>query len=95
MPWLTGAVAELLERATLPFAERFRWPGALRIDLDRRTQIPTFAWFSDLARSVQEVPGLAVMDWEMAFIDLAGFGTFNKTLGQAKGDDVIAASISA
>ncbi len=89
VPWLTGAVAELLERARLPFPDRFRWPGALRLDLDRRTQIPTFAWFADLARSIQEVPGLAGMTWEIAFIDLAGFGLFNSALGQAKGDDVI------
>ncbi len=91
VPWLTGAVAELLERARLPFADRFRWPGALRLDLDRRTQIPTFAWFSDLARSVQEVPGLAGLTWEIAFIDLAGFGLFNNTNGMKMGDDVITA----
>jgi GGDEF domain-containing protein len=91
VPWLTGAVAELLERAQQPFPDRFRWPGALRLDLDRRTQIPTYAWFSDLARSVQEVPGLAAMTWEVAFIDLAGFGLFNNSNGMRMGDEVIAA----
>lgn len=89
VPWLTGAVAELLERTRKPFAERFRWPGALRLDLDRRTQIPTFAWLQDLARSVQEVPGLAGLTWEMAYFDLAGFGVFNNANGMAMGDDVI------
>ena len=91
VPWLTGAVVSCLERALHPFVERFRWPGALKLDLDRRTQLPTYAWFADLARSVQEVPGLARAEWDVAFVDLAGFGKFNTDNGQAKGDEVIAA----
>ena len=91
VPWLTAAVVEWLERARRPFVERFRWPGALKLDLDRRTQLPSYAWFADLARSVQEVPGLARAEWEIAFVDLAGFGKFNTENGQARGDDVIGA----
>ena len=37
VPWLTAAVVDWLERAARPFVERFRWPGALKLDLDRRT----------------------------------------------------------
>ena len=70
---------------------RFRWPGVLRLDLDRRTQLPTYAWFADLVRSAAELPGLAAADWDIAFIDLAGFGAFNTDYGQAKGDEVIGA----
>ena len=51
----------------------------------------TIAWFADLARSVQEVPGLARAEWDIAFVDLAGFGRFNTDNGQAKGDEVIGA----
>ena len=91
VPWLTAAVVDWLERAYRPFVERFRWPGALKLDLDRRTQLPSYAWFADLARSVQEVPGLARAEWDIAFVDLAGFGRFNTDNGQAKGDEVIGA----
>jgi GGDEF domain-containing protein len=91
VPWLTASIADLLERAGTPFGGRYDWPGALKLDLDRRTQLPTFAWFSDLARGVQELPGLAKLEWDIAFIDLAGFGAFNTEFGQAKGDDVIGA----
>ncbi len=91
VPWLTGAVVDCLERACHPFVDRFRWPGALKLDLDRRTQLPTYAWFADLARSIQEVPGLARVEWDVAFVDLAGFGKFNSDNGQAKGDEVIGA----
>jgi GGDEF domain-containing protein len=89
-PWLTAAVVDWLVRASGPVVARFRWPGALRIDLDRRSQLPTYAWFADLVRSVAEMPGLAGSEWEIAFIDLAGFGAFNTEYGQAMGDDVIA-----
>lgn len=89
VPWLTGAVVDWLERATGPVLDRFRWPGALKLDLDRRTQLPTFAWFADLGRSVAEMPGLAASEWDIAFIDLAGFGMFNTEHGQVRGDDVI------
>ena len=91
VPWLTAAVVDWLEMATRPFVQRFRWPGALKLDLDRRTQLPAYAWFADLARSIQEVPGLARAEWEIAFIDLAGFGIFNTDNGQARGDEVIGA----
>ncbi len=95
VPWLTAAVVDCLERAMHPFVDRFRWPGALKLDLDRRTQLPTYAWFADLARSIQEVPGLARVEWDIAFVDLAGFGKFNTDNGQAKGDEVIGAFGSA
>jgi GGDEF domain-containing protein len=86
---LTAAVVDWLVRATGPVVARFRWPGVLRLDLDRRTQLPTYAWFADLVRSAAELPGLAAADWDIAFIDLAGFGAFNTDHGQAKGDEVI------
>jgi GGDEF domain-containing protein len=91
VPWLTGAVVDWLERAAGPVLARFRWPGALKLDLDRRTQLPTYAWFADFVRSVAEMPGLANSEWDIAFIDLAGFGAFNTEHGQARGDNVIGA----
>ncbi len=59
VPWLTSAIVDWLTRATGPAVDRFRWPGALKIDLDRRTRLPTYAWFADVVRSVSEMPGLA------------------------------------
>lgn len=91
VPWLTGAVVDWLALATGPVLDRFRWPGALKLDLDRRTQLPTYAWFADLVRSVAEMPGLATVEWDIAFVDLAGFGVFNSDHGQARGDEVIGA----
>jgi GGDEF domain-containing protein len=90
VPWLTGAVVEWLERASLPFHERFRWPGYQRWDRDRRTRLPWWAAFGDvLVRTFERVPGLAAARVEAAFIDLAGFGTFNSRFGQSRGDDVL------
>ena len=90
VPWLTGAIVDWLERIARPFHERFRWPGYQRWDRDRRTQLPWWAAFGDvLVRTFERVPGLAAARIETAFIDLAGFGSFNTRFGQAAGDDVL------
>jgi GGDEF domain-containing protein len=90
VPWLTGAVVEWLDRAERPFHERFRWPGYERSARDRRTRLPWWAAFGDVVvRTFERVPGLADARTEMAFLDLAGFGAFNGSHGQARGDEVL------
>ena len=58
---------------------------------DRRTGLPFYGYFSDLERLFEAVPGLASARIDMAFIDLAGFGSFNNAFGMAKGDEVLRA----
>lgn len=87
--WLTVEVLAWLRRSTLPFSERFAWPHLAITNRDRRTGLPHFGYFSDLARLYQMMPGLSGAPIELAFIDLAGFGAFNNAFGQARGDDVL------
>lgn len=88
-PWLTATVVELLRRLERPFALRFRFPSVQPENLDRKTGLPSFAYFSELSRLLGEMPGLARAENELAFIDLIGFRAFNNRFGQARGDDVL------
>ena len=87
--WLTLEVRRFLERAALPFAERFRWPEVATTSRDRRTGLPRYDYYADLARLCQEVSGLGRARVEVAFLDLAGFGAFNNRHGMAMGDAVL------
>jgi hypothetical protein len=89
--WLTGEVIDLAGRATLPFPERFSFPHVAPLNLDRKTLLPFYAYFDDLARLFAELPGIAVTTTELAFIDLAGFRAFNTQHGQDMGDLVLGA----
>ncbi len=89
--WLTREILAWLRNATRPYAERFGWPGTLKVNRDRRTGLPTYDYFVDLERSFSELPGLRDRRIELAFIDLAAFGSFNNKNGQARGDEVITA----
>jgi GGDEF domain-containing protein len=88
-PWLTATIVQLLEETERPFAQRFRFPRAQPENLDRKTGLPSFAYFSELARLFAELPSLASAEHELGFIDLIGFRTFNNRYGQAQGDDVL------
>jgi GGDEF domain-containing protein len=57
--------------------------------LDHKTELPTFAYFTELSRLFGALPGLARADVELAFIDLIGFRAFNNRFGQAQGDEVL------
>ena len=78
----------LARRATGPFVDRFRWPALLRLDRDRKTQLPRYAWLRPRPQPA-ELPGLGATTWDIAFFDLADFGDFNRTYGQDAGDDVL------
>jgi GGDEF domain-containing protein len=90
VPWLTTAIAEALETAARPFANRFQWPHVPLANRDHKTRLPFYAWFDLLARLFAALPGLAAAETEMAFLDLAGFRAFNNGYGQDAGDAVLA-----
>ena len=89
--WLTIEILAWLRRSTLPFDERFTWPHLAVTNRDRRTGLPFYGYFADLERLFEAVPGLTRAPIDVAFIDLAGFGTFNNAFGMAKGDEVLRA----
>ncbi len=89
--WLTVEILAWLRRSTTPFSDRFTWPHLAVTNRDRRTGLPFYGYFSDLERLFEAVPGLASARIDMAFIDLAGFGSFNNAFGMAKGDEVLRA----
>jgi diguanylate cyclase (GGDEF)-like protein len=87
--WLTVEVLAWLRRSSRPFSARFTWPHLAVTNRDRRTGLPFYGYFADLERLFEAVPGLAQAPIDVAFIDLAGFGTFNNAFGMAKGDEVL------
>jgi GGDEF domain-containing protein len=91
VPWLTSAVVAWLERADRPYHERFAWPAVQKWDRDRKTRIPTYTYFSDVARVVGGIPGLRDQPMPVLFCDLASFKEFNNQEGQQRGDEVLAA----
>ncbi len=90
-PWLTATVVGLLRDLEQPFALRFRFPRAQPENLDRKTGLPSFAYFIELSRLFGAMPGLASAEVEIGFIDLIGFRAFNNRYGQAQGDEVLRA----
>lgn len=95
VPWLTGAVADWIERSAQPFAQRFRWPEMPVWSRDRTTGLPGMAVFDELAIALAGIPGLAEAPLEVAFVDLAGFGEFNNRHGMDAGDAALAAYAAA
>ena len=87
--WLSVEILAWLRRSGRPFAERFAWPHLSITNRDRRTGLPFYGYFADLERLFQAIPGLARAPIDVAFIDLAGFGTFNDAFGMAQGDEVL------
>ena len=87
--WLTVEIVAWLLGAGRPFAQRFAWPHVAVMNRDRRTGIPFYGYFADLERLFQGVPGLSDAPIDVAFIDLAGFGTFNTAHGMEQGDRVL------
>ncbi len=87
--WLTKGIACLLEAAAEPFPRRFRWPHVPTLACDRKTGLPFYAYFDDVARLFGELGGLRESKVELAFLDLAGFRAFNNRFGQDMGDAVL------
>jgi GGDEF domain-containing protein len=88
-PWLTLEILRWLVATRGPFAERFRWPFLHSANRDRKTLLPFFAYFADLARLFAALPGLSRSRTPIAFVDLAGFRNFNNRHGQERGDAVL------
>jgi GGDEF domain-containing protein len=84
--WLTSEVSAWLVSAVRPFSARFHWPEVALANRNRRTGLPSYDYYADLARLFQEVPGLADASVEVAFLDMAHFGLVNNRLGMAVGD---------
>jgi GGDEF domain-containing protein len=87
--WLTWQVLGWLQRSARPFAERFEWPFLPEANADRKTGLPFFAYYADLATLFATLPGLASARTEIAFFDLIGFRAFNNDQGQQRGDEVL------
>ena len=89
-PWLTAQLVRLLEDCNRPFRARFRFPHVPQANLDRKTGVPFYAYFDDVASLFGALDGLAKSSVELAFLDLAGFRAFNNAHGQDAGDAVLA-----
>lgn len=89
-PWLTSEVLRLAACADEPFASRFRWPVVQTAHRDRKTELPSYGYFLELAELLRAVGTLADAPVELAFIDLIGFRAFNNRHGQDLGDAVLA-----
>ena len=89
--WLTAEVEAWLHKASLPFPARFRWPQLALAQRDRRTGLPLYGYYADLAALCRALPGLASSGVELAFLDLVGFREVNNRLGMAAGDEVLVA----
>ncbi len=87
--FVAAEVAAYVDASAGPFAERFRWPHVPAWFLDPHCGLPRFGAFQDLATLVSTVPALAATPFEVAFLDLADFGRWNKEYGQAAGDQVL------
>ena len=89
--WLTVEILGWLMCASRSFAERFEWPHVALTDRDRRTGLPFYGYYADLQRLFSEIDGMSRAPVQVAFIDLAGFGTFNNAYGMEMGDRVLRA----
>jgi GGDEF domain-containing protein len=89
-PWMAAELALLTPWAARPFTERFRWPNVPPSAMDPRVGVPRFEGYLALADLFRAVPALGRGQVDVAFIDLANFGKWNGTHGQAAGDDLLA-----
>jgi hypothetical protein len=89
VPWLTSAVVDWLEMAAQPFPERFNWPSAPVWARDRLTGLTTVATLDELEHVFSSLPSLSALPIEVAFLDLAGFGSWNSQHGQSRGDELL------
>lgn len=95
VPWLTAEICRWLRAIERPFHERFRWPHLAKWQRDRKTRVPLFAFYQDLANAAAGLGPLGEAPVEVAFLDLIGFGAWNKAHGQQRGDDLLAALAAA
>ena len=88
-PWLAVELVAFLDWASLPFTERFRWPNVPPSAIDPKVRVPRYEGYLQLAELFDKVPALGHGAVDVAFIDLANFGTWNSKHGQAAGDELL------
>lgn len=88
-PWVAAELLSFKDWSATPFRERFRWPHVPTSMIDTKTAVPGFEAYLALARLFEGVPGLDDARVEIAFLDLANFGDWNKQHGQVAGDDLL------
>ena len=89
-PWLAVELARFEAWAPLAFTERFRWPNVAQSVIDPKFGVPRYEGYLMLADLFAAVPALGRGRTSIAFMDLAGFGKWNKDHGQQRGDDLLA-----
>ncbi len=89
--WLTSELVALVRRCGLPFADRFTWPHLALEHLDRRTGLPFLSYLQGVVALAATLPRLGSEEVDVAFLDLAGFGAWNNSLGMNRGDALLAA----
>jgi GGDEF domain-containing protein len=88
--WVAAELLAFAGWAARPFRERFRWPHVPDWMIDERVRVPRYEAYLEDARLFEGIPGLASAPLEIAFIDMAGFGSWNTAHGQAAGDELLA-----
>lgn len=88
-PFVAAEVSAYLDRARLPFAQRFRWPQVAPWAIDPHVGIARFDAYLELARVVAALPGLGAEPVDVAFIDIAGLGAWNNAYGMEAGDGLL------
>ena len=89
-PWVAAELLAFGTWSRRPFRERFRWPHVPPWMIDGRVRVPRYEAYLADARLFESVPGLAGAPVEIAFLDMADFGTWNTRHGQAAGDELLA-----
>ncbi|HYO42655.1 MAG TPA: hypothetical protein VES19_05590 [Candidatus Limnocylindrales bacterium] len=89
-PWVAGELLSFAAWSRRPFRERFRWPHVPPWMIDGRVNVPRYEAYLVDARLFESIPDLAGAPVEVAFLDVADFGTWNTENGQAAGDVLLA-----
>lgn len=89
-PWVAVELVMFARWSALPFQDRFRWPHMADWVIDRRVRVPRYEAYLLDARLFERLPGLGAAAIEISFLDMAGFGAWNSTYGQAAGDELLA-----
>ena len=89
-PWIASELLAYAAWSERPYKERFRWPHVAADRMDSKVGAPGFDAYLVLTRLFAGVAGLAPEALDIAFLDMAGFGEWNKANGQDEGDRLLA-----
>jgi GGDEF domain-containing protein len=88
-PWVAAELWRFLRWSEEPFTDRFQWPNVPRAQMDDKTTLPWLDGYFTVADLFTAVSALGSQPVEVAFLDLANFGAWNKDHGQDAGDDLL------